>query len=127
MIPYAAYKIVHYIGIFFLVTALVASLARAAGGLRGPDGKDPWAKKLMATHGIALFLILLGGFGMLARIGFEHGALFPGWIWVKLGVWAALGGMVAVARRSEALSGKVLIWVPILAVLAGAMAFTKPF
>lgn len=134
MIPYATYKVVHYLGIFLLLTALAARLGRAAGfaagsASTGPSAptSDPWKKRLGVTHGIALFLILLGGFGMLARLDITHGLGLPGWIWAKLGIWTLLGAAILVASRIPALSGRLLVVVPALAVLAGIIALYKPF
>ena len=125
MISYAAYKVVHYAGIFVLLTALGAALSRAA--LAGDSAaSDPWRKRLVAAHGTALFLILLGGFGMLARLDVTQGLGLPGWVWAKLVIWAALGGILAARRRSDA-AAKALWMVPILAILAGFVALTKPF
>lgn len=134
MIPYATYKVVHYLGIFLLLTALAARLGRAAGfaaasastGATAPT-PDPWKRRLGITHGVALFLILLGGFGMLARLDVTHGLGLPGWIWAKLGIWTALGAVIVVASRVPALSGRLLVVVPALAVLAGIIALYKPF
>jgi len=127
VIPYTVYKVVHYTGIFLLLTALVSTLSRvAARASAGAEGRDPWARRLMAAHGGALFLILLGGFGMLARLDATGGMGLPGWIWIKLGIWLALGAAVA-GRRSPVLASRVLVAAPILAVLAGIVALTKPF
>ena len=125
MISYAVYKVVHYAGIFLLITALGATLSRAALA-DGSTGRDPWGKRLVAAHGAALFLILLGGFGMLARLDVTQGLGLPGWIWAKLGIWAVLGGILA-ARRRPGVAGRALWLVPVLAVLAGVVALTKPF
>lgn len=145
--PYAVYKVIHYLGIFALLTVLAAALGRGAGGPSGTgresrasgeaepgdesgssgSGDDPWRKRFAALHGTALFLILLGGFGMLARIGVEHGQLFPGWVWGKLTVWVLLGGALVAARRSPRWSVRLLFVAPLLAALAGYLAFVKPF
>lgn len=117
--PFAVYKVVHYLGIFVLITVLSATLARSAKeGLNS----DPWRKRLGMIHGIALFLILLGGFGMLARL--EVG--FPLWIVAKLAVWVVAAGLIA-ARKSADWSARALVLLPLLAVLAGWLAYTKPF
>lgn len=126
MISYGVYKIIHYLGIFSLVSALIALLARTAAGVKGPDGKDPMRKKLVAVHGTALFLVLLGGFGMLARLDVTHGMGLPGWIWIKLAIWAFLGAVTFAVKRNPALAGRVGILVPLLAVLAGWVALYKP-
>jgi len=122
VISYAVYKVIHYTGIFLLITALGAALSRAAAG----GAPDPWKKRLMGVHGTALFLILLGGFGMLARLDAATASGIPGWIWAKLAIWLVLGGIVA-ARRSAHGAARALWLVPVLAVLAGVVALTKPF
>lgn len=130
MLSYAVYKTVHYLGIFILVTALTAALARAAGaGLGAPAGSgageapaDPWKKRLVAAHGVGLFLVLLGGFGMLARLGLG----LTGWVHAKLAIWLVLGGFIALRRSVGAASWGVAL-VPLLAALAGYVAYTKPF
>ena len=118
--PYLAYKIIHYVGLFALVTTSVAALSRGAR----PDAfEDPWRKRLGILHGLSLFLVLLGGFGMLARLGLGLG----GWVWAKLAIWVAFGGLIAVARRSSVWSARLVVLAPLLAALAGILAFTKPF
>ena len=119
MIPYAAYKVVHYLGIFTLVVALSASLARSAQGGAEPD---PWRKRLGILHGVALLAIPLGGFGMLARL--DEG--FPGWAMAKVAIWLVAGGLIAL-RRSPAWSARGLVLLPLLAALAGWLAYVKPF
>ncbi len=118
MIPYAAYKVVHYVGIFTLVVALSASLARSAQGGADPD---PWRKRLGIAHGAALVLILVGGFGMLARL--DEG--FPGWAMAKVGIWLVAAGLIALRKRPSAAAWGLVV-VPALAALAGWLAYTKP-
>ena len=88
---------------------------------------DPWARRLTGLHGSALVLVLLGGFGMLARIGVPEGVLLPGWIWAKLAIWTVVGGLIVVARRKGAWSAPALFLLPFLVAGAGVLAFTKPF
>jgi len=128
VIPYTAYKVVHYLGIFLLLTGLSAALARAAAWRVSdvaPPEADPWGRRIVIAHGIALFMILLGGFGMLARLEITEGLGLPGWIWAKLGLWTILGGVVAI-RRVPALAGPALVVAPLLAALAGWVALYKP-
>ena len=79
--PYAVYKLMHFLGIFMLITALAATSMHVLRG--GSRTDNPYRRVLGAAHGIAAALILTGGFGMLARLGVMHGAL-PNWIYVKL-------------------------------------------
>jgi hypothetical protein len=124
MLPYQFYKVVHIVGIALLMSALGAVALHALnGGLK----RDNRARGLVAAlHGVGILLVLVGGFGMLARIGFPHGALFPGWLWVKLAVWALLGAAVAVPYRRPGLSRTMLVALPLLAGLAAYMAIYKP-
>ena len=119
MLSLVFYKTVHFIGVFTLVTALTASLSRAAQPGGAPD---PWRMRLGILHGVALFLILLGGFGMLARLGMG----VTGWVGAKLLIWVVAGGLIAL-RKNPAAAGWGLVLVPILAALAGWIGYTKPF
>lgn len=121
---YNIYKLIHFLGIFALLTAL------AAGGMHtlrgGTRADNPHRRLLGIAHGVALFLILLGGFGMLAKLGIVEGGL-PGWIWAKLAIWLLLGGALTLAARGRQAAAAVLIGVPLLALAAGAIALYKPF
>lgn len=119
MLSIAVYKILHYLGVFTMLTALAATLAR---GEQAPNEADPWRKRLGIVHGVALFLILLGGFGMLAKLGLG----FPGWAMAKVGIWIAFGGLVA-ARKRPSTAGWALVLLPVLAVIAGWLGYAKPF
>lgn len=121
--PYHIYKLIHLLGLFVLVTTLaMASMHLLRGGTRSDF---PRRRALAITHGAASFLILLGGFGMLARLGIVHGGL-PGWILVKLGIWLILSAALALALRATAGARAVLLGTPLLALLAAAFAIYKP-
>ena len=124
MVSHQVYNIVHIVGIILLMSALGGTAARAMAGV--PADSRRGRRLLGILHGLGAFLILLGGFGMLARLGVMHGAGFPGWVWVKLVVWVLLGlALVAVYRR-PALARPVLLALPILGGLAAYMAIYKP-
>lgn len=135
MISYGVYRLVHFFGIFLLLTSLGGAVMRAmlTGARRNDTGTlaDEAAalsarrlrRLLGVTHGSALFLILLGGFGMLARL--EIG--MPGWIFGKLGVWVLLGGILALANRLGARARSLWIAVPVLGLVAAWLAYSKPF
>lgn len=131
MISLAVYKTVHFLGVFTLVTALATSFARAAlaapaaGGAPaapGTSSADPWGKRLAVLHGVALFLVLLGGFGMLARLGLG----MTGWVGAKLLIWVVAGGLIALRKNATAAAWGLML-LPILATLAGWIGYTKPF
>lgn len=120
MISYPVYKIVHLFGIFLIIAALGGvSLHAINGGTRN----HPFRKKAAMTHGIGMFLALLGGFGLLARLGIHWP--WPLWVALKLTIWLFFGGAIALAYRSSA---RWLWWaVPVLGGCAAYLAIQKPF
>jgi len=118
------YKLMHFLGIFMLITALAATSMHVLRG--GSRTDNPYRRVLGAAHGIAAALILTGGFGMLARLGVMHGAL-PTWIYVKLAIWVTLAAAAVVPYLGRRYAGGLLIAVPMLAIAAGAVALYKPF
>jgi hypothetical protein len=124
MFSYQLYNLLHIVGLAFLMVGLGGMAATAATVQMG--AARPKRGLVMAFHGVGLFLILLGGFGMLARLGIMHGAGFPGWIWAKLTIWLALGAAAALPFRFPAAARPLLLVVPLLAGLAAYMAIYKP-
>ena len=101
--------------------------ATAIHALNGGTRQSNRARALVAAlHGVGVLLILVGGFGMLARLGFRHGANFPGWLWVKLAVWVAVAALVVVPYRRPDLAKPIYVALPILAGVAAYMAIYKP-
>ena len=122
--PYAIYKLMHFLGIFLMITTIAATCMHVLRG--GGRADNPFRRALAATHGIAALLILTGGFGMLARMGVMHGGL-PGWVYVKVAIWVALGAALPLAYRGRHYARLLLMAVPLLALAAGATALYKPF
>lgn len=124
MLPYSFYKLVHVLGI---ALALVSLGGLAVHALNGGRKQDNAARKLLiAMHGAGALFVLVGGFGLLARIGFAHDSGFPLWLWVKLSLWAVLAAIVIVPYRAPQATRSLLVVLPVLAVLAAAMAVYKP-
>ena len=122
MIPLSVYKNIHLIGVFMVLMALGGLLLHR---INGGTQHHPWRKPVAITHGVGMFLVLLGGFGMLARLGIFWP--WPGWITVKVMIWIVLGGLVTVIFRKPTLA-KPLWWITIaLGGLAALFAGTKPF
>ena len=122
--PYAVYKLMHFLGIFMLITALAATSMHVLRG--GSRSDNPHRRILGITHGMAALLILTGGFGMLARLNVMHGAL-PNWVYAKLAIWVALAAAMMVPYLGRSYARALLVAVPLLAVAAGAVALYKPF
>ena len=121
--PYEFYKILHIVGLVAIWAALGGATLHAMNG--GTRESNPARKLVAATHGIGLFLMLLGGFGMLARLGLTSG--FPGWVIGKIVLWLVVGGLLAVPLRVPSLAKPLWFAMPLFAGLGAWMALAKPF
>lgn len=125
MFPRDFYEVVHIIGIALLFVAIGGVTVHAANG--GSRATSQTRTLVTSVHGLGALLILVGGFGMLARIGFQHGGNFPGWLWAKLIIWIVLSVTVLVPYRRPALARPLFLGLPLLAGVAVYMALYKPF
>jgi len=116
MIPYATYKVLHLAGIFFLLFSLSSYLVVVN------SKSDKFRKLASIMHGISL----LGGFGLLARLGIMHGTDWPVWVWAKLAIWILMGAMVFFIKKFQSLSQFLWFAVPVLAIIAAYLAVYKP-
>jgi len=90
-------------------------------------GKDhSWRRPVAITHGIGLLLALVGGFGLLARLGVKYGTL-PGWVIAKLGIWLVFAVMVGVVVRKQSLAKPLWLLTLLLGGVAAYLAGSKPF
>ena len=81
---YEFYNVAHVIGVLFLFTSLWVLWRRP------PDRPALRCEKLASiAHGVALALIFVAGFGLLARLG--HFGAIPTWAYLKMAMWAVLG------------------------------------
>lgn len=85
---YQFYKILHIscIVIFFSTFAMSAVRAKKH-------------KPTIIINGIALVLILVSGFGLIARIGISHGSGWPLWLNLKVAIWLVVGSIGHVAMK----------------------------
>lgn len=118
-LSYQIYKIIHFIGIALVLMSL-------AGMLASPKLSPAFGRRFLSiNHGIGLFLVLLGGFGLMARTGIAGGS-WPQWIWFKFAIWLCFGAYIVVARRLQ--SRAPLVWTGMLVLLiaAATIANYKP-
>lgn len=120
--PYEFYKVLHLLGILVLFTAM-GGLAMVT--LRGGTDEEKKAarKPLMILHGVALLVIFVAGFGLMAKMGMMQSG-WPTWIFGKLGVWLALGGAIAMLKRPMGNTWYLVL--PALGAVAAALAVYKP-
>lgn len=120
----AFYWYLHILGIALLILSIggVALHAMSGGTKQSSGGRGVAA----ASHGLGLVLILVAGFGMLARLDLMAGGL-PGWAWVKLVIWFAIGGLFMVPYRKPELSKLVWFGAAALMLAAAYLGHAKPF
>ncbi|MGK0290426.1 MAG: hypothetical protein ACI86H_001885 [bacterium] len=109
------YRVLHLSGILVLFLSLGGILISDSAILR---------KKLLIGHGAGLAMILVAGFGLLARKGYSIGS--TPWVWGKIAIWLVLGGLVAVANRKPNLRKPLWFGVCCLGVIAVYLVVMKP-
>lgn len=118
---YPFYKVLHLFGIFMVLMSLGGiALHMANGGARQFMNRK-WIGML---HGVGLLIALIGGFGLLARLGLTKG--FPSWIWGKLAIWLFLGFVPALFYRRPQMAKTLWLAVFVLAVVSASLAVYKP-
>ena len=110
--PYEVYKILHFASIF-------VALGSLAIGFSSKESIK-WVRILAMA---ASFLILVSGFGLLARLGVHD---FPLWVKTKVILWGVLGIMGPVtSKRMQNNRIPAFYFFAIIATLAGASAVLK--
>ncbi|MDP2310709.1 MAG: hypothetical protein Q8P18_32125 [Pseudomonadota bacterium] len=121
--PYEVYKILHIIGLVAIWASLGGTEVHVLNG--GTRATNKVRTLVSATHGVGLMLMLVGGFGMLARLGLTSD--MPGWVMAKIVLWLVVGGLLAVPLRIPALARPLWFAMPFFAALGAWLALTKPF
>jgi len=116
---YEVYNVIHVIGVIFLFTAL-GTLAATAG-----SASAPFRKIASVAYGVALALIFVAGFGLLARLG--HFGAIPTWAYLKMVIWGVLGLSVLPLKRKPEWAPVLWFLMPVIGSVAIWLAVTQPF
>ena len=119
---YEFYKLMHLVGIVLLFSGLVSMLTLKVAGIPVEGSVKKFS---FITHGLGLLLILVGGFGLLARL--QLMADMPKWVYVKLLVWLFMGGAISLVKRKGHLGWSLYIVLLCVFAIAGYVALSKPF
>jgi hypothetical protein len=79
-------------------------------------------KRTMIVTGVLSLTMLIGGFGLLARLG--HG--FPPWIVVKIVCWLGLAAMAGMAFRKPGSIGPLKLLTIVLITIAVWAVYFRP-
>lgn len=112
---YEIYAVLHIFGIILTFMALGAAALHAGNG--GTRETNPSRRAVAIAHGVGLVIILVAGFGMLAK---KYGGALPGWVHPKLLIWLLLGATTTLLARKPG-SAKVMWFV--LPLLGGTAAY----
>jgi hypothetical protein len=116
----AIYHTLHLIGLLMLFLGYGALLGRAMIG-----SGDTQVRKLGSiTSGIGLLLMIVAGFGLMAKL---YNNSFESWMIAKLAIWIVLGGLIALINRKPALA--VTLWwaLVVLGALGASLVYLRPF
>jgi hypothetical protein len=113
----------HLLGILMLFLVFGGVVTPAINS--GTKATNAWRMPAALTPGLGLVLALVGGFGLLAKLGITWP--WPGWVLVKLGIWLLFAAAAGLAARSAVL-GQGLWWLLLLlGALVASLAGVKPF
>ena len=108
------YSFLHVASAFLLVGLTFSAFAAPTPARR---------RTLMMSTGIAALVMLIAGFGLLAKL--KYG--WPGWVIGKMVCWLVLAGMVGMAYRMPGKTGTLAGVTAAVVVAAAFLVYYKPF
>ncbi len=109
--------------VFYYVLHLLSLVVLTGGTFYGFAGAPETRKKVMMVTGISAVLMLIAGFGLLAKLHLP----FSGWIIVKLVCWLGLTGLAGIGYRKRNQAGLFMGIILALVAIALVMVYQRPF
>ena len=116
---YETYKFIHLVGIIMVVLSLGGIIMRNA---MKPESRK-WRVVISMTHGLGLLIMLVAGFGALAKTS----GGFPLWAQIKFAIWIVFGALLVVSNKRPKWSIWLWLTVIVLGAIAAWIARFKPF
>ena len=111
------FRIVHLLGVFFILLGLAALWGVAIG--KGGVIDRKWRLSLAILHGIGMAIVLATGLAMKGP--------WAGWLTAKLAIWLVLGASMVIAKRKAQIGVVLLVGWAVFAATAALLAINKPF
>lgn len=119
------YKVLHLTGLAMVLLPLGGLMLYS---VTNPEPLPAQQRRLVAmTHGIGMLLILVAGFGWLAKSGMGDPSTWGGWVYAKLAIWLFFGAALALLRRARNLAAIMWFLLPLVVLIAAYLAIFKPF
>ena len=129
---YATYKILHLLGLMLVFLSLggltvqalmTPALPAGEGKEEAAPAKPPAKAVLFALHGVGMLLLLVAGFGILAKLKLG----FPAWVHPKLLIWLILGAAPVIAKKAPPARIPLLFVASLLGLAAAYLGVMKPW
>lgn len=119
---YGFYKVLHLVSVMAIFLSLGALTLHI---MMGGNKKFPQRKWIMITHGVAMLIVFVAGFGLMARLNMVKS--WPGWIWGKMLIWLFFGAVVAFIPRFPQWTKAIWLGLLVIGGVAAYLANFKPF
>lgn len=120
------YVLMHVFGLASVLLAIAGLAYREAVGGPGQPEEKRFRSIALAEHGFGLLLMVVSGFGLLAKQGIPG---VPGWAWAKIVLWLYLAVAPVLVRRFFRGQQALVVWLslPLIVLAARWLAIAKPF
>jgi hypothetical protein len=118
------YVYLHLTGLVLLFFSLGGLTTHALNG--GDKASNKARALLIAFHGVAMLLLLVAGFGAVAKLGYMKGGM-PGWVIAKIVIWLLMGAAPVLIKKKPELAKGLFFGLAALGSAAAYIAGFKPF